>query len=317
MQRYIARRLLLMIPTLLGVTFIVFVMVRSVPGDVVDLLLGEYGAGDRESKEALLKEYKLDGNIVGQYIRWLGDVVRLDLGSSIISGRAVTDELQHRLPITLQLSFMAIFFSLLIAIPVGIVSAIRQDTAIDYFGRSFAISLLAVPGFWVAIMLITLAGRYFTWGVPPKSYIPFTDDPLGNIKMLWVPSMILGAGLSGGVMRFTRSAMLEVLRQDYVRTAWSKGLRERVIITRHVMRNALIPVVTVVGLQLPILVGGTVIIETVYSIPGMGRYYVDSVNAKDYPIIQSINLVVALVVVFANLGVDLIYSVLDPRIRYT
>jgi peptide/nickel transport system permease protein len=292
-------------------------MVRSVPGDVVDLLLGEYGAGDRESKEALLKEYKLDGNIVGQYIRWLGDVVRLDLGSSIISGRAVTDELQHRLPITLQLSFMAIFFSLLIAIPVGIVSAIRQDTAIDYFGRSFAISLLAVPGFWVAIMLITLAGRYFTWGVPPKSYIPFTDDPLGNIKMLWVPSMILGAGLSGGVMRFTRSAMLEVLRQDYVRTAWSKGLRERVIITRHVMRNALIPVVTVVGLQLPILVGGTVIIETVYSIPGMGRYYVDSVNAKDYPIIQSINLVVALVVVFANLGVDLIYSVLDPRIRYT
>jgi peptide/nickel transport system permease protein len=280
-------------------------MVRSVPGDVVDLLLGEYGAGDRESKEALLKEYKLDGNIVGQYIRWLGDVVRLDLGSSIISGRAVTDELQHRLPITLQLSFMAIFFSLLIAIPVGIVSAIRQDTAIDYFGRSFAISLLAVPGFWVAIMLITLAGRYFTWGVPPKSYIPFTDDPLGNIKMLWVPSMILGAGLSGGVMRFTRSAMLEVLRQDYVRTA------------RHVMRNALIPVVTVVGLQLPILVGGTVIIETVYSIPGMGRYYVDSVNAKDYPIIQSINLVVALVVVFANLGVDLIYSVLDPRIRYT
>jgi peptide/nickel transport system permease protein len=317
MQRYIARRLLLMIPTLLGVTFIVFVMVRSVPGDVVDLLLGEYGAGDRESKEALLKEYKLDGNVVGQYVRWLGDVVRLDLGSSIISGRSVTDELQNRLPITLQLSFMAIFFSLLIAIPVGIVSAIRQDTPLDYFGRSFAISLLAVPGFWVAIMLITLAGRYFTWGVPPKSYIPFTDDPFGNLRMLSVPAMILGAGLSGGVMRFTRSAMLEVLRQDYVRTAWSKGLRERVIITRHVMRNALIPVVTVVGLQLPILVGGTVIIESIYSIPGMGRYYVDSVNAKDYPIIQSINLVVALVVVFANLGVDLLYSVLDPRIRYT
>ncbi len=317
MQRYIARRLLLMIPTLLGVTFIVFVMVRSVPGDVVDLLLGEYGAGDQETKEALLKEYKLDGNVVGQYVRWLGDVVRLDLGSSIISGRSVTSELQNRLPITLQLSFMAIIFSLLIAIPVGIASAIRQDTALDYFGRSFAISLLAVPGFWVAIMLITLAGRYFTWGVPPKSYIPFTDDPLGNLKMLWLPAMILGAGLSGGVMRFTRSAMLEVLRQDYVRTAWSKGLRERVIITRHVMRNALIPVVTVVGLQLPILVGGTVIIESVYSIPGMGRYYVDSVNAKDYPIIQSINLVVALVVVFANLGVDLIYSVLDPRIRYT
>lgn len=317
MQRYILRRLLLMIPTLLGVTFIVFVMVRSVPGDVVDLLLGEFGAGDRETKEALLKEYKLDGNIIGQYIRWLGDVVRFDLGSSIISGRTVQSELSNRLPVTLELSILAIIFSLMIAIPVGIVSAIRQDSLIDYACRSFAIGLLAVPGFWVGIMAITLAGKYFTWGVPPKNYIEFTENPIGNLRMMWAPAAILGAGLSGGVMRFTRSAMLEVLRQDYVRTAWSKGLRERVIITRHVMRNALIPVVTVVGLQLPILVGGTVIIETVYSIPGMGRYYVDAVNQKDYPIIQSINLVVALVVVFANLGVDLVYSVLDPRIRYS
>jgi len=166
-------------------------------------------------------------------------------------------------------------------------------------------------------MLITMAGKYFTWGVPPKNYIEFTADPIGNLRMLAMPAIILGAGLSGGVMRFTRSTMLEVLRQDYVRTAWSKGLRERVIITRHVMRNALIPVVTVVGLQLPILVGGTVIIETVYSIPGMGRYYVASVNQLDYPVIQAINVIVALVVVFANLGVDLIYSVLDPRIRYS
>jgi peptide/nickel transport system permease protein len=165
-------------------------------------------------------------------------------------------------------------------------------------------------------MLITFAGRYFTWGVPPREYIEFTEDPIGNIRMLIMPALILGAGLSGGVMRFTRSTMLEVLRQDYVRTAWSKGLRERVVITRHVMRNALIPVVTVVGLQLPILVGGTVIIETVYSIPGMGRYYVASVNQLDYPVIQAINVIVALVVVFANLGVDLLYSVLDPRIRY-
>lgn len=153
-------------------------------------------------------------------------------------------------------------------------------------------------------------------GVPPGSYIGLTDDPVGNFKMIWMPALILGAGLSGGVMRFTRSAMLEVLRQDYVRTAWSKGLTERVIITRHVMRNALIPVVTVVGLQLPVLVGGTVIIETVYSIPGMGRYYISAVNQLDYPVIQAINVLVALVVVFANLGVDLVYSVLDPRIRY-
>ncbi|MBK6318894.1 MAG: ABC transporter permease [Dehalococcoidia bacterium] len=317
MQRYIARRLLLMIPTLLGVTFVVFVMVRAVPGDVIDQILGDFGAGDRETKEALLKEYSLDGNIAVQYVRWLGDLATFDFGKSIISNRSVLSELQNRLPVTLELSLLAIFCSLAIALPVGIVSAIRQDTIIDYVCRSFAISLLAVPGFWVGLMLITMAGKYFTWGVPPKNYIAFTADPIGNIRMLAMPAIILGAGLSGGVMRFTRSTMLEVLRQDYVRTAWSKGLRERVIITRHVMRNALIPVVTVVGLQLPILVGGTVIIETVYSIPGMGRYYVASVNQLDYPVIQAINVIVALVVVFANLGVDLIYSVLDPRIRYS
>ena len=317
MQRYIARRLLLMIPTLLGVTFVVFTMVRAVPGDVVDQILGEYGAGDRETKEALLKEYSLDGNVASQYVRWLGDIVRLDFGKSVISNRSVLGELNNYLPVTLELSLLAIFFSLLIAIPVGIISAIRQDTIIDYVARSFAIGLLAIPGFWVGIMLITMAGRYFTWGVPPRTYIPFTEDPIGNIRMLIVPAMILGAGLSGGVMRFTRSTMLEVLRQDYVRTAWSKGLRERVIITRHVMRNALIPVVTVVGLQLPVLVGGTVIIETVYSIPGMGRFYVNAVGSQDYPVIQAINVLVALVVVFANLGVDLMYSVLDPRIRYS
>ncbi|MBK8561575.1 ABC transporter permease [Candidatus Amarobacter glycogenicus] len=317
MQRYIARRLLLMIPTLLGVTFVVFVMVRAVPGDVIDQILGDFGAGDRETKEALLKEYSLDGNIAVQYVRWLGDLATFDFGKSIISNRTVVSELQNRLPVTLELSILAIICSLAIALPIGIISAIRQDTIIDYVCRSLAISLLAVPGFWVGLMLITMAGKYFTWGVPPKNYIEFTADPIGNIRMLAMPAIILGAGLSGGVMRFTRSTMLEVLRQDYVRTAWSKGLRERVIITRHVMRNALIPVVTVVGLQLPILVGGTVIIETVYSIPGMGRYYVASVNQLDYPVIQAINVIVALVVVFANLGVDLIYSVLDPRIRYS
>lgn len=317
MQRYILRRLLLMIPTLVGVTFVVFVMVRAVPGDVIDQILGDFGAGDKETKEALLKEYSLDGNIASQYVKWIGNLATFDFGKSIISNRTVTSELSSRLPVTLELSILAILCSLTIAIPIGIISAIRQDTIIDYICRSFAISLLAVPGFWVGLMLITMAGKYFTWGVPPKNYIEFTDDPIGNIRMLAMPAIILGAGLSGGVMRFTRSTMLEVLRQDYVRTAWSKGLRERVIITRHVMRNALIPVVTVVGLQLPILVGGTVIIETVYSIPGMGRYYVSSVNQLDYPVIQAINVIVALVVVFANLGVDLIYSILDPRIRYS
>ncbi|WP_322795954.1 ABC transporter permease [Tepidiforma sp.] len=317
MQRYIARRLLLMIPTLLGVTFVVFVIVRAVPGDVVDLVLGEFGAGDQAAKEAIRKEFGLEGNIVAQYLRWLGDIVQLDLGKSLISNREVTSELRNRLPVTFQLGAMAIFFSLLIAIPVGVISAIRQDTWADYAGRSFAIGLLAAPNFWIAILLISLAARYFQWGVPPARYISFGDDPIGNLKLMFMPALILGGGLSGSVMRFTRSSMLEVLRQDYIRTAWAKGLRERVIIIRHAMRNALIPVITVIGLQLPVLVGGTVIIETVYSIPGMGRYYVSSIDQKDYPVIQAVNIVVALVVVFANLTVDVLYSVIDPRIRYS
>jgi len=316
MQRYIARRLLLMIPTLFGVTFIVFIMVRAVPGDVVDLIAGDFGAADPEAKAALRKEFSLDDNVALQYVNWIGDLARLDFGKSIISDRSVTSELSHRLPVTFELSFLAILVSLSIAIPIGIASAIRQDSWVDYVGRSFAIGLLAIPGFWIALVLITMAGRYFNWGVPPRSYIGFTEDPISNLKAMAMPALILGSGLSGGVMRFTRSAMLETLRQDYIRTAWSKGLPERAIIIRHALRNALIPVVTVVGLQLPILVGGTVIIESVYSIPGMGRFYVSSVNSLDYPPIQAINIIIALIVVFANFGVDLLYSVLDPRIRY-
>jgi len=291
--------------------------VRAVPGDVVDLIAGDFGAADPATKEALRKEFGLEGNIVAQYVRWLGDIVQFDLGKSLISGRTVTSELQSRLPVTFQLGLMAIFFSLLIAVPIGIISAVRQDTWADYLGRSFAIGLLAAPGFWLAILLISMAGRYFTWGVPPATYVEFTDDPIANLKLMFMPALILGGGLSGSVMRFTRSTMLETLRQDYIRTAWSKGLQERVIIVRHAMRNALIPVVTVVGLQLPILVGGTVIIESVYAIPGMGRYYIAAIDSKDYPVIQGINIIVAIVVVFSNLGVDLLYSVIDPRIRYS
>lgn len=317
MQRYLMRRLLLMVPTLLGISFVVFLMVRLVPGDVVSLIAGDYGAADPEAKKAILKQYSLDQNIPKQYTLWMGDILRGDLGRSIISNRTVVSELKHRLPVTFELGLLALLVSVTLAIPVGIISAIRQDTVTDYVGRSFAIALLAAPNFWIAIVLITLASRYFTWGVPPREYIHFTDNPIGNLKMLAMPAFILGGALSGSVMRYTRSAMLEVLRQDYIRTAWAKGLRERVIIVRHALRNALIPVVTVIGLQVPVVVGGTVIIESVYSIPGMGRYYVSAINQLDYPVIQAIVLVVAFVVVFSNLVVDMTYAVIDPRIRYS
>jgi peptide/nickel transport system permease protein len=317
MQQYLIRRFLLCVPTLLGVTLVVFTVIRLVPGDVIDLIVGDYGAASPEVKEAIRREYSLDRNVLVQYVSWLSDLVRFDLGRSIISNRTVASELRQRLPVTFELSLLALAFSTTFGLTIGIISAIKQDTALDYVGRSFAVGLLALPGFWVAILLITLAGRYFSWGVPPNRYIPFGDNPVGNIKMLIAPAIILGIALSGSVMRYTRSTMLEVLRQDYIRTAHAKGLRSRTVIVRHTLRNALIPVVTVIGLQLPVLVGGTVIIESIYSIPGMGQYYISAVNSHDYPIIQGFNLLVATVVVFANILVDATYSLLDPRIRYS
>lgn len=317
MQRYIIQRLVLMIPTLIGVTMVVFVMVRLIPGDIVALMAGDFGAVSDEQKQRILEEFGLHENIAVQYVRWFGQLLQLDLGTSLLSGRTVSSELTARLPVTLELGVLGLLTSIVIGIPVGIVSAIRQNSFADYAGRSIAIGILAAPNFWIALILIVMAARYFQWGVPPRSYVHLTEDPLGNLKMMFVPSLILGAAAAGTIMRFTRTTMLEVLRQDYVRTAWSKGLNERAVVTRHALRNALIPVVTVIGLRLPTLLGGTVIIESIYGIPGMGRYYIAAINQLDFPVIQGINILIAFMVVFSNLLVDLLYAVLDPRISYS
>lgn len=306
-----------MIPTLVGLSMIVFLMVRIVPGDVVALIAGEYGAVSPETKAAILEDFGLADNIPIQYKNWLQQMLQGDLGTSLISGRSVTGELSSRLPVTFELGILSIIVSAAVAIPIGIVSAIRQNTFADYAGRSLAIGFLAAPNFWIAIMLITFASKYFLWGVPSTTYPAFLDNPIANLKFMAMPAILLGLGLSGSVMRYTRSAVLEVMRQDYVRTAHAKGLAERTVVTRHVLRNALVPVITVLGLQLPVVIGGTVIIESVYSIPGMGRYYISSINQLDFPVIQAINLVVATFTVFSILAVDLLYSVLNPRIRYS
>ena len=317
MQKYILRRIILMIPTLFGLTFLVFAMVRLVPGDIVALIAGDFGATSPEVRAAILTDFGLDANIPLQYVRWLGDIARFDIGTSLLSGRSVTSELSDRLPVTIELGLLALSFNVLLGIPIGVISAIRQNTTADYVGRSLAIGMLAAPNFWIALLLITFAGKYFTWGVPPTVYVGITEDPIANLKLMLVPALILGASSSGGVMRFTRTAMLEVLRQDYIRTAQSKGLTERAVIVRHALKNALIPVVTVIGLGIPGIVGGSVIIEAVYSIPGMGRYYISAVQQLDFPVVQAINLISAVVIVFANLGVDLSYAWLNPRIRYS
>ncbi len=316
MQRYIARRVVLLLPTLLGVSLLVFTLVRLYPGDVTVTVAGDYGSLSPEAKAALLSEFKLDKNIPQQYAIWSGKVARFNFGTSLISGREVRSEIRQRLPVSLQLGLMALTVSVVFGISIGVISALRQNSLADYAGRTFAISMLAAPNFWVALLVIAVAGRYFHWGVPPASYPYLQQDPVGNIKFMAVPALIIGASTSGGLMRFTRTAMLEVLRQDYVRTAYAKGLHERTVVMRHALKNALIPVVTIVGLSLPGIVGGSVIIETVYSIPGMGRYYITSVGLLDFPVVQAINLVTAFVLLISNLGVDISYSWFDPRIRY-
>jgi len=314
MQVYVIQRLLLVPVTLFGVTVVVFGLVRLIPGDTVDQVAGEFASFDPELGEKLREEYGLSASIPQQYAQWLGDLFEGDLGKSLLSQRSVLDELRHRLPVTFELGAIGLFMSLLIAVPVGIISAVRQDTLIDYVFRGGAIALLAIPGFWIAIIIITLGARWFLWA-PPLQYTGFLTDPLANLRIVWLPALLLGLGLSGAVMRLTRTQMLEVLRQDYIRTAWAKGLTERTVIARHALKNALIPIVTIIGLQVPVLVGGTVILEQVFSLPGVGRYLVSSTAARDYPVIQGVNLLIASVVILSNLVVDLTYAYLDPRVQ--
>ena len=317
MQRYVIERLLLVIPTVLGVTMLLFLITRVLlPADVVDLMLAQADrVGDPQLRRELETEYGLNRSVARQYVGWLGELARGDLGQSLHTRRPVADELKRRVPLTAELGVLALLVSLVIAIPVGVISAVRQDQPIDYLVRGTAILILAVPGFWVALLVITFGARWFGWA-PPVSYTSPVENLANNIKIMWLPALILGVNLTGGVIRFTRTALLEVMRQDYIRTAWAKGLRERTVVSRHALKNALIPVVTIVGLELPLLIGGAVITETVFNLPGVGRYVVDSFNNLDYPIAQGVTLLLAVTVVLANLAVDLTYAYLDPRIRY-
>ena len=233
----------------------------------------------------------------------------------MLGGIAIEKEILDRLPTTIQLGLMALGIALVIALPVGIYSATRHDTLADYVGRSVAIIGLSTPNFWLGIMVMIFPAIWWGWS-PSMKLIPFTEDPLGNIGMFLIPSVILGTALSAGTMRMTRTMMLEVLRQDYIRTAWSKGLKERAVIVRHAIKNAIIPVVTLVGMQLPLLVGGSVIMENIFNLPGLGRLMLDALSQRDYPMVSGINLFFGVVVIGANLVIDLVYHYLDPRVRY-
>ena len=333
MRAYIIRRLLLVVATLFILSLIVFFSVRFLPGDTLDAMIGMADFQEVDvDREAVKRMLGLDVPVHVQYGRWIGVLPTPDLftgeshfkgllqgtlGHSLVGAReAVEEKIIDRLPVTIELGVMAIVIGLVIALPVGIYSAIRQDTAADYAGRSVAIIGLATPNFWLGIMVMIYPALWWGWS-PPIEVIPFTEDPLGNLGVFIIPSLILGTYLSAATMRITRTMMLEVLRQDYIRTAWAKGLKERVVVMRHAVKNALIPVVTLVGLQLPILVGGTVIMENIFNLPGLGRVMLTALFARDYPVVSGVNLFFATAVIGANLIIDLIYPFLDPRVRYS
>lgn len=316
MQAYTIRRLILAIPTLWLATLIVFFFIRLIPGDAIEMILSQQEiTGTKMNIEAVRIELGLDLPIHIQYGRWMNGIMHGDFGVSLWGRTSVIEQILPRIPVSFGLGFLAIMVGLFISLPVGIFSAIRQDTVGDYLGRSAAIACIAIPGFWIGTLIMVFPSIWWNWS-PSMLYVRFSEDPLANLGMVIVPATILGMVISGITMRMTRTMILEVLRQDYIRTAWAKGIRERTVLMRHVLKNALIPIVTIVGLQAPLLIGGSVIFEQMFNLPGVGRLLVFSLNRRDYPVLSAINIFVASFVLIINLLVDLTYAFLDPRIRY-
>jgi len=316
MRRYIATRLLLMVPTLLGVAILIFILMRVVPGDIVELKYA--GVGAYVSQESLDKERALlglDKPLWQQFLGWIWGVVRLDFGTSMWTGRPITQEIAIRLQLSVQLALMATAVAVLLAIPLGTLAALKQDTWVDYAVRVFSIAGLAMPSFWLGILIILGLLIFFRW-LPPMFYTPIWVNPVENLSQLIWPALAVGYRYSAVATRMTRSAVLEVLREDYVRTARAKGLWEKLVITRHAMKNAMLPVLTVIGLEFAFLIGGLVVTEQVFNLNGIGMLFVEAISRRDYTMTQSLILLTAFVFIFVNFFVDILYAWLDPRIRY-
>ena len=318
---YVIRRLALSVVTVVVASFLVFTLMRLTPGTVVDAMIAQYRGMNPEqidvdrARADIERSLGLDRPFLTQYGHWIaGIVLRGDLGESLWRRTPVLREIAARWPVTAQLGLLAFIISQLIALPIGIYSAVRQDTFGDYLGRSFAILAIAVPGFWIGTLVIVYPSIW--WGyAPPFTYVGFFEDPIGNLQILFIPSVVLGMGMAGGTMRIARTMMLEVLRQDYIRTSWAKGLKERVIVVRHALKNALIPVVTSAGPQLLLMVGGSVIVEQIFNLPGMGRLTLQAIETRDYTVVSGVLLIFAAAIVLVNLLIDLSYGFLDPRVR--
>ena len=315
MYRYIGGRLALLAPVMLGVSIIIFGMVRLIPGDVVDVLLGAE-SGSPAVRAELRRMFGLDEPMYIQYVRWIGGLIQGNLGVSLRTGQPIGTIILRHLPVTLELALLTVLASCLFAIPLGVVSALRRNSVTDFVTRLVGLIGLSFPSFWLATMLILVTSLYFRW-LPPPAFVSLREDWTTNLTQMALPTVTLTAVMSAVIMRMTRSAMLEVLRRDYVRTARAKGLGEQAVISRHALKNALIPVVTIVGIQMGYLLGGAVIVEQVFSLPGMGWLLLNAVYQRDYPVVQAAVLLLALFSVCTNLLVDIAYAVIDPRIRYS
>jgi peptide/nickel transport system permease protein len=313
-RTYVIRRLQLMIPVILLITVAVASMMRMIPGDPATLALGE--SATEEDRARFRAAYHLDDPLPVQYLRWWSDVFKGDLGQSVIQRTSVTTELKDRLPSTIELLVLSTTLTVIFGVTFGVVAGIKQNTPVDYAIRLFSIGGLSMPSFWVGTLALVLPAIWWNY-LPPLGKVSLTEDPIGNLRQYIVPAATLALATSASVMRMTRSSVLEVMRNDYVRTARSKGLHGRVIVLRHVIKNALIPVVTIIGLQVANLMGGTVIIETIFNLPGIGIFMINSINNRDYPSVQGLVFFLAIIFMFINLLVDLCYGLIDPRIRYS
>ncbi len=316
MLLYILKRLLLMIPTLLGVAALVFLMLRVAPGDIVELKYAGTGAfAPKEAIELERAQLGLDKPLWHQFLSWMWGIVRFDFGNSMWTGRPITYEIWIRLELSLELALMATLVAIVLSVPLGTIAAFKQDTWVDYFVRVFSIAGLAMPSFWLAIIIILIFLIFFKW-LPPLIFTSFWVDPKENLMQLIWPALAVGYRYSAVATRMTRSAVLEILREDYIRTARAKGLKEQAVLVRHALVNALLPVITVIGLEFAFLIGGLVVTEQVFNLNGIGMLFVESITRRDYTMTQALVLLVSFVFIFVNFVVDLLYARLDPRIRY-
>ena len=314
MAQYILTRFAMLIPPLLGMSLLIFLMLRLLPGDIVDIISGADAQADSAAREKLRESMGLNDPIPVQYVKWLWDLLQGDPGDSLRSGQPVAELLGRALPVTIELGVLAVIIATLVAVPLGVISAVRRDTGLDFASRVTGLIGLSLPNFWVATLMLLLTSRAFGW-TPSIRYKPLLDDPLGNLQQMALPALAIAIQLMAIIMRMTRTTMLEVLNQDYVRTARAKGLRNRIVVYRHALRNALIPVITVIGFQLGALMGSSAIIEVIFGLNGVGNTLLQAIFNRDYPLVQAAVLYLAVVFVLINLIVDLLYAYLDPRIK--